>query len=45
MPALEPLREPPLPIRTLADRLSLRSLLTLPYVVLVLGLVLLMGTL
>lgn len=34
-----------MPIRTLADRLSLRSLLTLPYVVLVLGLVLLMGTL
>jgi len=34
-----------LPIRTLTDRLSLRRLLTLPYVVLMLGLVLLMGTL
>jgi len=34
-----------LPIRTLTDRLSLRRLLTLPYVVLVLGLVLLMGAL
>lgn len=31
-----------MPIRTLTDRLSLRRLLTLPYVVLVLGLVLLM---
>jgi len=34
-----------LPIRTLTDRLSLRSLLTLPYVVLVLALVLLVGAL
>jgi diguanylate cyclase (GGDEF)-like protein len=34
-----------LPIRTLTDRLSLRCLLTLPYVVLVLALVLLMGAL
>ncbi|KQV53346.1 hypothetical protein ASC95_11430 [Pelomonas sp. Root1217] len=34
-----------MPIRALTDRLSLRSLLTLPYVVLVLGLVLLVGTL
>ena len=34
-----------MPIRTLTDRLSLRRLLTLPYVVLVLGLVLLMGAL
>lgn len=32
-----------MPIRTLTDRLSLRHLLTLPYVVLVLALVLLMG--
>ncbi len=32
-----------MPIRTLTDRLSLRSLLTLPYVVLVLALVLLVG--
>lgn len=34
-----------MPIRTLTDRLSLRRLLTLPYVVLVLALVLLVGTL
>lgn len=34
-----------MPIRTLTDRLSLRSLLTLPYVVLVLALVLLVGAL
>lgn len=34
-----------MPIRTLTDRLSLRRLLTLPYVVLVLALVLLMGAL
>jgi diguanylate cyclase (GGDEF)-like protein len=34
-----------LPKRTLSDRLSLRNLLTLPYAVLVLALVLMMGTL
>lgn len=34
-----------MPIRTLTDRLSLRSLLTLPYVVLVLALVMLVGVL
>lgn len=37
--------EPPLSTRTLTDRLSLRQLLTLPYVGLVLALLLMMGAL